>query len=216
MAKKGKEKAKEKGKAKAKTKAEGKARKEAAPKAAKVKQPRPRKGWVPKGFSTVTANLVFKDSIQAIELYREAFGAKELQRMMSPDGKSVWHAELRIGDSIVYLNDESEMTYAKAPTAEGRPSSSIQIYVKDCDRWFERAVAAGCKALVPVSDMFWGDRMGVVVDPFNQQWSIASRVADLSPKQMRKAGEAFVKSLAQAAEAPAPSSSPASSPSSDS
>ncbi len=177
-----------------------------------AKPPKPPKGWVPKGLSTVTASLTFQDSGAAIAFYEKAFGARELSRMYGPDGKAVWHAELRIGDSVIYLADESPMGYAVAARADGRPTSAIQIYVKDCDRWFARAVEAGCRPLMQVADMFWGDRMGVVVDPFNQLWTIGSRTRDLSPKQMKRAGDEFIASLARQQAAPPADATPSDAP----
>lgn len=180
--------------------------KKAAKAARAAKAPKTPKGWVPRHLSTVTASLTFKDSGAAIAFYEKAFGARELSRMNGPDGKQVWHAEVQIGDSVIYLADESPMGYAVAAPADGRPTSAIQIYVKDCDRWFARAVEAGCRPLMQVADMFWGDRMGVVVDPFNQLWTIGSRLKDLSPKQMKRANDEFIATLARQQSAPAPES----------
>src|SRR5512145_1315809 len=121
---------------------------------------------VPEYLHTATVNLVFKDSNAAIAFYEKAFGAKVLSHMPSPDGKGTWHAELRIGDSVIFANDESPMNPVKAPS-EARPATStLHLYVKDCDAAIARAVEAGAKVAMPAADMFWGDRMGGVVDPF--------------------------------------------------
>lgn len=148
---------------------------------------------VPEYLHSLTPNLVFKDSAAAIEFYKKAFGAKELSRMQSPDGKGVWHAELRIGDSVIFLNDESPMNPVKAPTQERPVTSILHLYVKDCDDTLARAVAAGGTITMPAADMFWGDRMGSVADPFGLVWGIATRKAKLTPKQMKAAAEAFVR-----------------------
>jgi uncharacterized glyoxalase superfamily protein PhnB len=163
------------------------ARKAAAPRKASYK---------PEDHGDVVANLVFKESAKAIDFYKQAFGAKELRRMPSPDGKGIWHAELRIGDSVIFLNDESPMGGTVAATPDHRATSSLQIYAPDCDALFQRAVAAGAKPSMPVADMFWGDRMGMVTDPFGQQWAISTRVKVLTDEQMRKGGEEFAKQFA--------------------
>lgn len=148
---------------------------------------------IPEYLHAVTVNLVFKDSLAAIAFYERAFGAKVLSRMPSPDGKGTWHAELRIGDSVLFLNDESPMNPIKAPTEERPATSVLHLYVKDCDAAIARAVAAGAKIAMPADDMFWGDRMGSVVDPFGLSWGVATRKAKLTPKQMKGAVEDFLR-----------------------
>jgi uncharacterized glyoxalase superfamily protein PhnB len=145
-------------------------------------------GGVPQGMHTVVAQLVFKESGKAIEFYKQAFGAKELMLMPSPDGKSVWHAEIRIGNSVIFLSDESPQGICVAPSPTHRPTASIQLYVPDCDAVFNSAVQAGARVTMPLADMFWGDRFGMVTDPFGQLWAIATRVKDLSVAEMSKAG----------------------------
>jgi PhnB protein len=152
---------------------------------------------VPPGLHTITPGLVYKDANAAIAWYRMAFGAKPLRVMMAPDGKSVWHAELRIGDSTLFLNDESPMGTSVAPHGPRTTTSTIQLYVNDADAWAKRAAEAGATVVMPVADMFWGDRMGALVDPFGHTWMIATQVRVLNNAQMRKAGEAFAKSMAQ-------------------
>jgi uncharacterized glyoxalase superfamily protein PhnB len=142
---------------------------------------------VPKGHHTVTPNLVLRDCAAAIVFYQRAFGAKELMRMPSPDGERIWHAELKIGDSIVYLGDEMPGASAHAPTSQEPSPMSIQLYVPGCDEFFARAVKAGAKPTRPLEDMFWGDRMGAVVDPFGYQWTIGTHVRDVSRTEMRRA-----------------------------
>ena len=147
----------------------------------------------PEHLHALTPNLVFKDSVAAIEFYEKAFGAKELSRMASPDGKGTWHAELRIGDSVIFMNDESPMNPVKAPSAASPAISALHLYVKDCDAAIARAVEAGAKVTMPAADMFWGDRMGGVIDPFGIPWGIATRKAKLTPKQMKAAVADFLR-----------------------
>lgn len=151
--------------------------------------------FVPKGLTTVTASLVLKDCSRAIEFYKSAFGAKELSRMPGPDGRTVMHAELKIGDSVVYLSDEMPEGPAKAPTTAHQPTASMHMYVKDCDAVFERAVQNGAKITMPMADMFWGDRFGQLVDPFGQLWSIATHTRDVSDKEMKRAAQEFMASM---------------------
>lgn len=146
---------------------------------------------IPKGHHTVTPNLVLRDCAEAIAFYQRAFGAKELMRMPSPDGTRIWHAELQIGDSIVYLGDEMPGNLARAPTAGEPAAMSIQLYVPGCDAFFERAVKAGAKATRPLQDMFWGDRMGTVMDPYGYQWTIGTHVRDVSQRELERAMEAL-------------------------
>ena len=153
--------------------------------------------WRPEGMHDLVVNLVYKDATAALDFYQAAFGAQKLMCMMSPDGRSVWHAEMRIGNAVFFLNDESPMGSAVAAGPEHRATASLQIYTPDCDALFNRAVQAGAKPVMPLSDMFWGDRMGSVMDPFGQSWMLATRVKELSPEQMRKAGEEFARTFAQ-------------------
>jgi uncharacterized glyoxalase superfamily protein PhnB len=188
-------------KAPAKAKSRAKPAKSAARKVARPSAPKAaaQPKWKPKGLHDVIANLVLKNAAGAIEFYKNAFGAKEQMRMMSPDGRGVWHAELRIGDSTIFLNDDMPggPGFTAAPGPDHKASASLQLYVSDCDAVFNRAVQAGAKPGMPLMDMFWGDRMGGVIDPFGQPWMISTRVKELTQEQMRKAGEEFAKQMAQ-------------------
>lgn len=146
---------------------------------------------IPKGMHTVTPSLVLRDCARAIQFYQRAFDAKELMRMPSPDGQRIWHAELKIGDSIVYLSDEQPGAPARAPTATSPAAMSIQLYVEDCDALFTRAVRAGAQVGMALEDMFWGDRMGLVTDPFGYQWAIATHVRDVPQAELERAMEAM-------------------------
>jgi PhnB protein len=140
---------------------------------------------IPKGYHTVTPQLAIEGAATAIAFYAEAFGAEVVDRVLDPSGQKVWHASLRLGDSILFVNDVF-------PEMGGSPSqASLWIYVADVDGAFDRAIGAGAKATLPPADMFWGDRMAHVIDPFGQKWAIATRVKDMSPEEQKKAGEAF-------------------------
>ncbi len=159
---------------------------------------------VPKGYHTVTANLVVRDCSGAIDFYKKVFGAKELSRMPTPDGRAIWHAELRIGDSIVFVNDAMPGMESMVPTPERPSPTSLWIYAKDADEIFDRAVKAGCSVVMPLMDMFWGDRSGTVRDPYGYVWGISKHVKDMTPKQMVEAGKAFAESQKQQPPPPAP------------
>jgi uncharacterized glyoxalase superfamily protein PhnB len=152
---------------------------------------------VPEGMHTVTPNLTLRDAASAIEFYKRALGAQEVSRFPSPDGKSIWHAELKIGDSIFFLNDEMPGMGRPAPTADHPVPVTMWLYVRDCDAAFDRAVKAGAKQLAPPSDMFWGDRCAGVADPFGYLWSFATHQKDMTREEMERAGREFAKQQAQ-------------------
>lgn len=152
---------------------------------------------VPKGYHTITPNIVVKNAEQAIEFYKKAFGAKEGGRFYMPDGKTIAHATLKVGDSHFTLNDEMPEMKSLSPQSTGGPSGSLWLYVKNADKLFDQAVKAGATATMPVMDAFWGDRMGSLADPFGHVWSIASHKKNLTKKQMEKAGAEFFASQQQ-------------------
>ena len=145
---------------------------------------------IPDGFHTLTPHLVVKGASKAIDFYKKAFGAQEIKRMPGPDGKSILHADLKIGDSHVFLVDEFPDMNARGPETVGGSPVSIHIYVEDADAAFERAVAAGAEVKMPLADQFWGDRYGVLTDPFGHVWSIATHKEDLTPEQIGKRAQA--------------------------
>ena len=153
---------------------------------------------IPKGMHTITPNLVFRDCAKAIEFYKRALGAQEVSRMPAPGGKTIWHAELRIGDSIVFLNDEMPGMGRAAPTAEAPVPVTMWLYVTDCDAAFRRAVQAGARETMKPADMFWGDRCASIADPHGYLWSFATHQKDLTDEEMRRAGEEFARSMQQA------------------
>ncbi len=146
---------------------------------------------IPEGFHTATPHLVVSDAAAAIEFYQKAFGAEEVSRMPGPEGK-IMHAAIRIGDSPVMLNDEFPDMGTVGPKAIGGTAVTIHLYVKDADAVWDSATKAGAKVVVPIDDMFWGDRYGVIEDPFGHRWSIATHTQDLTPEQvMEGAQKAF-------------------------
>ena len=146
---------------------------------------------IPDGYHSVTANLVIKGASKAIDWYKEALGAQELYRMPGPDGR-LMHAEIKIGDSVVMLTDEMPEMGGKGPLTLGGTPVSLMIYCKDCDALFNRAVSAGASVRMPLEDAFWGDRWGMVTDPFGHVWSVATRKKNLSVPEMKLAMDAFM------------------------
>ncbi len=133
---------------------------------------------VPEGFHTLTPHLVVRNAAEAIEFYKKAFGAAEVRRIMAPDGKSIQHAELRIGDSCVLLNDEFPDWGVYSPLQYNGTAVTLHLYVADADRLFQQAVEAGAQVVFPLADQFWGDRYGIVQDPYGHRWSIATRIKE--------------------------------------
>jgi len=141
---------------------------------------------IPEGHHTLTPHLVVKGASQAIEFYKRAFGAEEIVRMPGPDGKSVMHAELKIGDSRLWLVDEFPAMGSLGPHGIGGTPVTIHVYVEDADAIFNQAVAAGAEVRMPIQDAFWGDRYGLIVDPFGHKWSVATHKEDLTPEELAK------------------------------
>jgi uncharacterized glyoxalase superfamily protein PhnB len=140
---------------------------------------------IPEGFRTITPHLSIDGAAKAIEFYKKAFGAEEIERAPDPSGQKIWHAALRIGDSMIFVNDVF-------PDMGGSASkSSLWLYVPDVDAWFKRAVDAGGDGASPPSDMFWGDRTAQIVDPFGQKWTIATRIKIMTPSEMQAAQDAI-------------------------
>ena len=144
---------------------------------------------IPPGMHTITPHLVCKDAAAAIEFYKEAFGAVEQMRLPGPDGK-LMHAMVRIGDSMLMLVDEFPEMHVSGPQALGGSPVTIHLSVADADAAFRRATAAGATVRMPVTDMFWGARYGMVQDPSGHQWSIATQVRNLTPEQIVEAMKA--------------------------
>jgi uncharacterized glyoxalase superfamily protein PhnB len=145
---------------------------------------------VPEDFHTITPQLAVKGVADAIVWYTTAFGANELLRNMAPDGVSIMHAELLLGDSRFFVVDEFPGSMP-SPATLGGSAVTLHLYVHDVDALFERAVQAGAVVLSPVTDRFWGDRYGMLTDPFGHRWSIASRIEDLSPNELKERAAAW-------------------------
>lgn len=145
---------------------------------------------IPEGYQNITPVLVVNDGLKAIEYYKKVFGATDKGTiMMMPDGKSVAHAELEIGNSKIMLSDEFPQMNCLSPTSIGGSPVSLYLYVEDVDKTFNLAVSQGGKSLFPVQDMFYGDRHGSIQDPFGHIWSIATHIKDLTREEMKKAAE---------------------------
>jgi PhnB protein len=140
---------------------------------------------VPPGFHTLTPHLVVRNAEQALEFYKNAFGAEVLHVAHMPDGK-VMHASLRIGDSMLMLNDEFPDYGTLSPLSTGGSAVTIHIYTENVDAAFNRAVSAGAQVKMPLADQFWGDRYGVVADPFGHKWSLGAHIKDMSPEEMQR------------------------------
>jgi PhnB protein len=140
---------------------------------------------IPDGYTTITPVLTLRDAARAIEFYKRAFGAEELFRMPGPDGK-LMHAERKIGTARLMLGEEAPERDCRSPQALGGTPVQFYVYVEDVDAAFKRAIGAGAKEAMPVADMFWGDRVGGLVDPYGHKWSLATHKADLTPEQMEK------------------------------
>ena len=148
---------------------------------------------IPDGYHSVTPTLTISGASNAIEFYKKAFDAKEIYRFPGPDGKSIMHAEIRIGDSAIMLCDEMPEMGCLSPKSNGGPSGSIYLYVNDVDSVFSKAISAGAKPMMPIMDGFWGDRMGVLTDPFGHRWAVATRKKDMTSDEIQKAGAEFMK-----------------------
>jgi PhnB protein len=146
----------------------------------------PAKSHIPTGMHSVTPHLVIDGASNAIEFYKKAFNAKELGRLAGPNGR-LMHAAIEIEGSTIMLVDEMPDWNTFGPkTLKGSPVT-IHLYVKDVDAVVERAVQAGAKVTMPVADMFWGDRYGILEDPFGHYWSVATHTRDMTPEEVRQA-----------------------------
>jgi PhnB protein len=145
---------------------------------------------IPEGMHSVTPHLVCKGAADAIEFYKQAFGAVEAIRLPGPDGK-LMHAMIRIGDSPVMLVDEFPDCRSVGPKSLNGSAVTLHLYVEDVDATVKRAVAAGARITLPVEDMFWGDRYGRIEDPFGHHWSIGTHLRDLSAEEIEAGAKAM-------------------------
>ena len=137
---------------------------------------------IPDGYQAVTPYLIVAGAARALDFYKQVFSATELMRLAGPNG--VAHAEMRIGDSVVMLADESPDMGYKGPVALGGSPVSLMLYVADVDATFQRAVAAGAVQQRPVQDQFYGDRSGTLEDPFGHVWTLATHIEDVAPDEI--------------------------------
>lgn len=148
---------------------------------------------VPEEFRTITPQLVANDAGKLIDFYKQAFGAHELVRNRTPDGTRIIHCEMLLGDSRFLVHDEfPERGLLSAKKLGGSPVT-LHLYVSDVDAFFDRAVGAGAKVLMPIADHFWGDRYGQLEDPSGHRWSVASRIVDPSPKELQQRAKDYFK-----------------------
>jgi PhnB protein len=143
---------------------------------------------IPDGYHSLQCYLYVRGAAEALEFYRKAFGATERMRMNGPDGKVV-HAELQFGDSVVMLADEAPERGIRSPQDLGGVSSSLMLYVEDCDAVYRQALASGAKSLREPADQFYGDRSAGLIDPFGFQWWIGTHIRDVSMEEMQSAME---------------------------
>jgi PhnB protein len=155
------------------------------------------KNPIPNGLHSITPNLIVKGATKAIDFYKKAFGATEINRMAGPNGL-IMHAALSIGDSRFFLNDEmTGQQSCPSPSTLGGTAVVMNLFVPDCDKIYQQAVAAGAKATMPLADQFWGDRYGQVTDPYGHIWAIATHKEDLTPAEMEERGRQFMASVPQ-------------------
>jgi PhnB protein len=144
---------------------------------------------IPAGYHSLTPSFTFKDSKKAIEYYKKAFNAAVVDLFPAMDGKGIMHATLKLGDSLFMLGDE--MHNNKSAETMGGSPLSLFVYVPDVDAAFKQAVDAGGQVILPVTEMFWGDRAACLQDPFGYQWMLATHKRDMTPEQIRKEAETF-------------------------
>jgi PhnB protein len=152
---------------------------------------------IPEGYPSISPALTCKNAAKAIDFYKSIFGATEIMRMPGPGG-IIMHAELRIGTSVIFLNDEIPGMSA-APSGTGTNPVYLFLYTEDVDSVFNRAVAANCKVTMPLANMFWGDRYGKFNDPFGHSWGVATHVEDVAPEEMQKRQAEWEAGMAKAA-----------------
>jgi uncharacterized glyoxalase superfamily protein PhnB len=144
---------------------------------------------IPAHLGTITLQLNVNGASEAIACYQKAFGAEEVTRAPDPSGTKIWHAEVRIGTSCFFVNDVF-------PEMGGKPSETdLWLYTDNVDALFKRATDAGLTVKMPPTDMFWGDRLATLKDPWGNQWTLAQHIKDMTPAEMKAAQDAFVASM---------------------
>jgi PhnB protein len=154
---------------------------------------------ISRGSQTIVPSITVNDGVTAIEFYKKAFGAEVQFLMSDPASNKIAYAELRIGNNYFTVNDEVPQQQALSPTTRGGPTGGFNLYVADCDALFKQAVAAGATVKMPPMDMFWGDRIGAVDDPFGHRWGISTKKEELSVEEVERRRDAMMKSMANKA-----------------
>jgi PhnB protein len=152
---------------------------------------------IPQGYHSITPAITCKNAASALDFYKKVFGATEIMRMPGPGGM-ITHAELRIGDSVIFVSDEFP-GMSVAPSGTGLQSCSLFLYTDKVDEMFQLAVSEGCQVAMPLADMFWGDRYGKLVDPFGHHWGLSQHVEDVAPEEMQRRSAEWTASMAKAA-----------------
>lgn len=145
----------------------------------------------PKGYHTATPVLVVKNATAAIDYYTSVFGAKELSRTLSGDGLTILKAELKIGNSIILINDEMPEYGILSPVSLGGTSTAVQLYLTNVDDVWQRAIDVNVGVILPLEDTFWGERTGKIIDPFGHVWVLSRQTEVLSKEEIEKRAEAF-------------------------
>ena len=152
----------------------------------------------PEGFGSVTSLFTFKNCKKAIEFYQSAFNASLISILPTLDGKGTMHAVLKIGNTQIMMGDEMPNdNCSKSAETIGTSPISLFLYVEDAYAAFQQAIAAGAQGIMPVTDMFWGDRVGQIKDPFGYNWMIGTHTVDLTPEQIKENAEQFFASMNQ-------------------
>ena len=144
--------------------------------------------YIAEGYHAVTPSLAFQGAGPAIEWYKNVFGAKEKMRLGGPD-KTVGHAELQIGDTLLFLADENPQFNNKSPKRTNGNSVTLYVYVPDVDATIKKAQDNKARVIQAAEDMFYGDRCGRIEDPFGYEWTVATHVKDVSEAEMKKGME---------------------------
>lgn len=145
---------------------------------------------IPDGYHTFTPYLIVKGAARAIDFYKQAFGATERCRLAMP-GHKIGHAEIQIGDSVIMLADGCAEMGAKDPEAFGGTPVMCHLYVTDVDKTFAQAIAAGAKVMRPIQNQFYGDRSGMITDPFGHIWNVSTHIEDVTPEETQKRAAAL-------------------------
>jgi PhnB protein len=140
---------------------------------------------IPDGYQAVAPYLIIRGAARALEFYRDALGATERLRLDMPGGK-IGHAEIEIGGSVIMLADEFPEMDCRSPETIGGSPVTLHLYVTDADAVVARAVAQGAKVTRPVKNQFYGDRSGMIIDPFGHTWNVATHIEDLTPEEIRR------------------------------